>query len=49
MKTQDQILQNWINDFEDTYNKYPPQETIQYWKCQIADTYWNKYDDEDYE
>jgi hypothetical protein len=49
MQTQDQILQNWINNFEDIYNKYPPQETIQYWKSQIADTYWNKYDDEDYQ
>lgn len=34
--TQEQILQQWIEDFEDLHNKKPSKETILDWEIQIS-------------
>lgn len=42
MITQEQIMQEWIADFVDTYNREPSKETIQLWKYQIWELHFNE-------
>jgi len=44
---QEQILQNWANEFVDIYGKEPSQDTINYWKLQINALHWTDYDTEE--
>lgn len=42
MITQEQILQQWVDDFVDMYNKEPSKETVQLWEHQIWELHFNK-------
>ena len=49
MKTQEELLQDKVDDFVYfTKGRYPSLETIEGWREEISDSYWNMYDDEDY-
>lgn len=42
MIRQEQILQQWVDDFVDVYNKQPSKETIQLWEYQILELHFNE-------
>lgn len=39
--TKKQILQNWIEEYEDVYGKYPSEELIRRWDYEITETFLN--------
>lgn len=43
----DEIIQNWINDFVDMYNRQPTLETIQEWEIRLDILYEDMWDDGD--
>lgn len=42
MIRQEQILQQWVDDFVGVYNKQPSKETIQLWEYQILELHFNE-------
>jgi len=43
--TQEQMLQQWIEDFVDMYNKQPSEETMKLWEYQIWELHFNEDDE----
>lgn len=38
----DQVLQQWVDDFIDTYNREPTKETLELWKYQIYELHFRE-------
>ena len=47
VEPQEQILQTWVNEFVDIYDKQPSQDTIKYWRLQINALHWTDYDNDE--
>lgn len=35
MRTQDEVLQDWIDEYEDCFGRQPKEETITQWRVEI--------------
>lgn len=42
MTTPEEVLQQWVDDFVDTYNKQPSKQTIQVWEYQIWELHFSE-------
>lgn len=45
MSGPEELMQQWIDDFMDMYNRYPSEETLLDWEIKIS----IMYSEEDYE
>lgn len=36
MKTQEEVLQSWIDEYEDCFNRQPKEDTLIQWKMEIV-------------
>lgn len=42
----DEVMQNWINDFVDMYNRQPTLETLLEWELRLESFYEDMWEDE---
>ena len=41
----EELLQQWISDFVDMYNRYPTEETLLDWEIKISIMHAEEYDE----